>query len=738
MTSNFPVVGDVFEQRYELLDVLGSGGGGTVFKSRQIGADRQIALKILNPQSGFDDESKQRFLREAQALNKLSHINIVSVYHLGISESGLPYLAMELIQGLSLRKVLSDSNRLPAHRVFKIMKQLCCAVASMHDAGIIHRDLKPENIMLLQKPDPDTVKIIDFGLVRLAAASEQKLTATGLLLGSVNYMSPEQCQGLKADARSDIYALTICLYEMLSGAPPFSADTPIGLMYQHMKAEPAELQLVTGKLLHPAIRDFVRKGLEKNPEMRFQSANEMSESLSTLADLFDGDAPASESSSRGIEKKQILVGIASLFVLTAISLAFIFVKHESSVNVSKNDKSLTPLQREERDYKRSLARAERIFGGDNMKTLPAISALAFCYQRQEKFQDAEILFVRALTILEKEYGPNSSYVAQAARELAFCLQGERKFSHAESCYLRALAIEDKLFGPNSEKSSATRFQLGRLYLTEGKHAEAEPLYEKSLAEMKRLFGVNNMGVATSTCDLAECYEERGAYARAEKLLKDAVVQAKRNERENPSISIRLNAWLGQCYFRQGRFAESISKYKYALTLAQETNDQSEIAWSYYWIAECLRGQGKYNESIKLHKEAIAIRAKILKPHDWEMGRSLYGLAECYRQLAEYDVAAQLFQRCLVIRLSDRPENVMETELTLSGLADCYKHLGKIDLAVPLYKRALAVAAKQPNTPLSAIEAMKEGLAECYGSDGKNVNDAPPSKHSSTKQSGVAK
>ncbi len=143
MTQAYPAVGDIFEQRYELLGVIGSGGGGTVFKAHQNDADRFVALKVLNPKNE-NEEFKKRFLREAQALSKLSHFNIVTVYHLGITDAGLPYLAMELIEGISLRQEL-NLGRLPAHRIFEIMKQLCSALSCMHEAGIIHRDLKPEN-----------------------------------------------------------------------------------------------------------------------------------------------------------------------------------------------------------------------------------------------------------------------------------------------------------------------------------------------------------------------------------------------------------------------------------------------------------------------------------------------------------------------------------------------------------------------------------------------------------------
>ena len=219
MTS-FPQVGETFNRRYELEAVLGTGGIGTVFKARQLDCDRKLALKILHPDVAGDEEFKKRFLREAKVLARLSHPGIVTVYHIAVSGRGLAYIAMELLRGKSLRACLNETDRFPPRRALKIAQKLAEALDYVHSNAIVHRDLKPENVMVTNEPEADTVKIIDFGLAHAKDTTEQKLTKTGLLIGSVLYMSPEQCRGEKADMRSDIYALGVILYEMLSGHRP--------------------------------------------------------------------------------------------------------------------------------------------------------------------------------------------------------------------------------------------------------------------------------------------------------------------------------------------------------------------------------------------------------------------------------------------------------------------------------------------------------------------------------------
>jgi tRNA A-37 threonylcarbamoyl transferase component Bud32 len=286
MLNAVPAVGDIFEGRYELLEQLGSGAIGTVFRARQLDADRLVALKFLHAQVVIDEEFKQRFLLEARALSRVSHPNIVQIYHMGMSKDGVPFLAMELIDGIPLRRAI-DGEPIAASRVFRIVKQLCSALACMHEAGIIHRDLKPENIILQDVPEPDIVKIIDFGLVKMEQTDGQKLTGTGFLLGTVSYMSPEQCQGKSVDARSDVYSLCVCLYEMLSGKHLFEADNPMGLMYKHINLTVPSLKMRQIESVDKEINAFLQKGLAKDPDKRFQSANQMRDELLEIEELFN-------------------------------------------------------------------------------------------------------------------------------------------------------------------------------------------------------------------------------------------------------------------------------------------------------------------------------------------------------------------------------------------------------------------------------------------------------------------
>jgi serine/threonine protein kinase len=329
MPFQTPSPGDIFDHRYQLLSVLGAGGIGTVFKAKQIDADRLVALKVLHPQIAIDEEFKLRFLREAQALGKLSNPNIVTVYHMGVSQEGLPYLVMELINGRSLRSLLNENNSLQPARVFKIMKQLVGAMACIHEAGIVHRDIKPDNIVLMDEPEKDFVKIIDFGLAKMDSNfGEQKLTSTGILIGSLNYMSPEQCQGRKTDFRSDLYSLSVCLYEMLAGTPPFFADNAVGLMYKHASAEAPELKLHTGQMINPSVASFVKKGLEKDPANRFQSAVEMDAELAQLIEIFTNESIASKSKLLAPPPK-LLAAMLAIAIISSATAAVLYFKNKS-------------------------------------------------------------------------------------------------------------------------------------------------------------------------------------------------------------------------------------------------------------------------------------------------------------------------------------------------------------------------------------------------------------------------
>lgn len=275
--------GIVFDNRFVILDALGAGGMGTVYKAQQIGLERIVALKILNSALVDSDDSEARFQREAKILSLLAHKNIASFYQYGVAEN-LPFIAMEFVSGNSLRQILQGTGSISWKRICDIALQICNALSYAHEHGIIHRDLKPENIILSGDESSPKVTLIDFGLSKIIDPQMeeiQKLTRTGDLIGSINYLSPELCKGLKPDSRADIYALGVILYEMVSGHPPFAADSPVGVVYKHSNEMPAALTSTISEL-PVQLEQVILKCLAKAPDDRYQTASALSENLKHL------------------------------------------------------------------------------------------------------------------------------------------------------------------------------------------------------------------------------------------------------------------------------------------------------------------------------------------------------------------------------------------------------------------------------------------------------------------------
>lgn len=287
------MIGQQFDDRYELLELLGTGAFGSVFKARQIDADRLVAIKIFETSDESDEVFKERVIREALSLGKLKHLNIVNIYNAGISSSAIPYLVMEYISGESVRQLILE-KQLNYVRSLKIARDLALAMDFAHKEGVVHRDLKPENFILVDEPEKDTVKILDFGLAKLKEERDIKLTKTGFLVGTVNYMSPEQCTGQRVDQRADIYSLGICLFEMIAGVPPFSADTPVGLIYKHVNEQLPELKIAMGKTQNRFLNELLRKATEKQPEKRFSSMAEFAQAVDELVEQIGDDTAAIE------------------------------------------------------------------------------------------------------------------------------------------------------------------------------------------------------------------------------------------------------------------------------------------------------------------------------------------------------------------------------------------------------------------------------------------------------------
>jgi tetratricopeptide (TPR) repeat protein len=268
--------GNTIDERYELLSQIGCGGMGAVYKAIQHPFDREVAIKMLPAELPDEPEARARFEREALAISALKHKNIVMFYGYGVYR-GAPYMVMEYINGSSLQQLLSKNEALKPKFAVRIAEQVAEALSCAHANGLVHRDLKPSNVMVVGDEQSFTVKIIDFGLARLLPSfgkELQKLTEAGSAIGSVLYMSPEQCIGDPSDARSDIYSLGCILHHCLTGVPPFAGDHSVVVMQQHVSEPlPRMNELVPGT--HPDLQAIVDHATEKDPNERYQTAEEM-------------------------------------------------------------------------------------------------------------------------------------------------------------------------------------------------------------------------------------------------------------------------------------------------------------------------------------------------------------------------------------------------------------------------------------------------------------------------------
>jgi eukaryotic-like serine/threonine-protein kinase len=267
-------------ERYELGEVIGRGGMAEVHEGQDLRLGRRVAVKILRPDLARDPSFQARFRREAQSAASLNHPNIVAVYDTGedqlapsADEPGavVPYIVMEYVDGMTLRELMSSGRRLLPERAMEIADGTLAALDYSHRHGIVHRDIKPGNVMLTRGGD---VKVMDFGIARALADSGQTMTATSAVLGTAQYLSPEQARGEMVDSRSDIYSTGCLVYELLTGRPPFMGDSPVSVAYQHVSEQPVPPSQLDPSV--PATIDaIVLKALAKRPENRYQSAADM-------------------------------------------------------------------------------------------------------------------------------------------------------------------------------------------------------------------------------------------------------------------------------------------------------------------------------------------------------------------------------------------------------------------------------------------------------------------------------
>lgn len=289
---------------YQILDCIGEGGMGTVYSAVHPIIGKKVAIKVLSARLAKNKNAARRFVLEARAVNDIQHPGLVDIFSFGRLTDGRHYYVMEFLEGRNLGDVLRERVRLPAREVIPVFLEVGRVLVAVHAKGIVHRDLKPENILLLSggPAGGHKVKLVDFGLAKLLEGVPAQLsetspqTAAGVNVGTPHYMSPEQCQGHKVDARSDLYALGVLMYESLTGRLPFDGRSPVDIWQAHVEKMPRPPIDLAPKMVTPALNELILRLLAKRPDERFQSAGEFCGALEGLtAEGLPRTAPASKS-----------------------------------------------------------------------------------------------------------------------------------------------------------------------------------------------------------------------------------------------------------------------------------------------------------------------------------------------------------------------------------------------------------------------------------------------------------
>jgi serine/threonine-protein kinase len=282
------LLGQTLADKYRIDEKLNEGGMGTVYRGTHVLMDKTVAIKVLRPSLAADEKIVARFSREARAASRISHPHALSVTDFGEAENGVVFLVMEFLNGQTLKNIIRQEGPMPLPRVVEIIRQVGAALDAAHEQGVVHRDLKSENIMLLASNGPDYAKVLDFGIAKIKEHDgdyDPGLTAPDLVIGTPQYMSPEQCsQAPDIDSRSDIYSLGVIVYEMLVGHVPFTGPSPTAIMMKHLQ-EPVPSVLVERNDLPAAVGRVISRAMAKRPTDRYQTVGELVEDLTIAAGM---------------------------------------------------------------------------------------------------------------------------------------------------------------------------------------------------------------------------------------------------------------------------------------------------------------------------------------------------------------------------------------------------------------------------------------------------------------------
>ena len=622
---------DVFHDRFLIEKLLGEGGMGAVYLAKQLDADRQVAIKIMKDEIVGKEDERARFLREGKVLSQLNNTHIVSFFNFSVDDEGRAYFVFEYLPGKSLRRQLLEFGALSEERAIRVMKQVALALEHAHEQGVVHRDLKPENIMLLETPEPDFVKLVDFGLagiIKNANIIEQKLTMTGQLVGTPSYMSPEQFKGESASAKSDVYAWGCILYECLIGRPLHNNQEQLEQVEKRENSASASLRNLLKGTVNRNLLHLLKYTLAKNPEQRQLSMKDIISRLERLHDLNAGSLSDSISESDFFQTHKISIGIGVLLLFVTLFLIFGNYLKEQSNRVKSPSVLSAPI-------KKSPTAVSR----DAVKLSTQVASLSAHGKNSEAIMLAQ-------QWLKKYLGDKSISKIDKLTVIAELMK-QSLASHDRASFLNYLETGKRLANEigNTPDDAAV---IGRFYvhaLTAADGFSEQPQRIKRLAR-EGAARTSNLQLGWQAeyfvADIANCLISFAEYSDAKNLLEKVNEQLKERafSREDYSVdSIRILIALGDSQVGlSGEKKVAFKIYENALnrTVDLVKTKSSEAGFLHYkgedFIFACLASRFSFN-SPELLRKSLKNAVEILKCRSAESAISSCSVANIIASLA---------------------------------------------------------------------------------------------------------
>ena len=730
--------GSIFAGRYEVLDELGSGGMGKVYRVFDRKLSEEVALKLIRPEIAANRKTIERFKNELKIARRIAHTHVGRMYDLG-EESGLYYIAMEYVPGENLKSFIRRSGHLTVSKAVSIARQVCMGLAEAHRFGVIHRDLKPSNIMIDQEGN---ARIMDFGIARTFESKE--ITGLGIIIGTPEYMSPEQAQGQKVDQRTDLYALGIMLYEMITGRVPFEDEITLNILRKHEIEQPRPPKDLNPEIPH-SLNTLVLKCLEKPVERRYQNASDVLrdlDSIKTTSVKVAKTRPRTERQimvpRRGLRVWRILAVCA--VILTLAGVGYFLLRHPGAGTKSKekiapgeaaavaaprNLIAVLPfefvsLESRYLNLGKSLAdgvRTNLSIAGLSVLSPNSSEKLKASGQRSEEMQRARVeKYLEGTARLEKDTVSLTVNLIDATTE---AIVWARLYDRQLEGGLGAIADEISLDVARQVRRPLGEGQLRAVQKRGSSNIDAViATYAGNEAQMKyresereedfieaRQFYEKALGLDPRYClaylRLADLYEARFVETSQPSDLR-AMIQAYQKAYDLDASVPQVHAGLGWAYFHQGQFDSAYASFKKALALA---SDDAEVNFG---AGSFLRSVGLDELAIKHYERAIEFDP---------MDHTKYSLvAACYWNIGDYRNADLRMRQALTIKPGSQILMLWHTRILIStkSLEEAEQELLAVEKIQPLGPDVQA-AIRTRRALISALRGNKEEtLAQIRG------------------------